>query len=63
MLEKPLNIKASNEFFAKKKKEYKKSEVQEAKDLLELEDWTYSDWKIRNEIKEKQINDFFKNNN
>lgn len=60
MLEKKLNIRASNEFFNKKKKEYEKSVIEEAKDLTKINDWTYSDWEKRHAIKEKEILDFFK---
>lgn len=60
LFEKPKNIRASNDFFAKKKKEYKTSAIQEAKDLTQLQDWTYNDWKKREEQKEKEILNFFK---
>lgn len=39
-LTKALNIKARNEFFDKKKLEYKKSSIQDALDLLALPEWT-----------------------
>ena len=43
-LEKKLNIKASNEFFGRKKEEYKKSKVQDAKDLLDYTNWTIEEF-------------------
>lgn len=59
LLEKPLNIRASNEFFKKKKIEYEKSCVQEAKDLTKLLDWTFEEWQQRDKEKEKELKDFF----
>ena len=59
LFEKKLNIKASNEFFNKKKKEYEKSNIQEAKDLCSFSDWTYDTWKKRNDEKEQEIISFF----
>lgn len=60
LLEKELNIRASNEFFQKKKKEYQKSRIAEARDLASLEDWTYNEWKKRNKEKEDELLNFFK---
>lgn len=60
LFEKPKNIRAGNDFFAKKKKEYKTSDIQEVKDLLTLSDWTYEEWKKRETQKENEILKFFK---
>jgi hypothetical protein len=60
MLEKELNIKASNEFFKKKKNEYKKSVIQDAIDLINLNDWKYKDWELRNKEREDILLKFFK---
>ncbi len=60
LLEKELNIRASNEFFQKKKKEYQKSRIAEARDLVSLADWTYNEWEIRNKEKEDELLNFFK---
>jgi hypothetical protein len=59
MLEKELNIRASNEFFKKKKDEYKKSNIQDAIDLVNLDDWKYEDWELRNQERESTLLDFF----
>lgn len=59
LLEKILNIRASNEFFEKKKTEYKKSVIQEAKDLVKIKDWTFDEWEKRHKVKEKQLLKFF----
>lgn len=60
LLEKKLNIRASNEFFTKKKCEYKNSSINEAKDLTTLLDWTYEEWSTRNKAKEKELESFFR---
>ena len=60
MLEKELNIRASNEFFSKKKIEYDKSVIQDANDLVKLDDWTYEDWESRNKERETTLLEFFK---
>lgn len=60
LLEKPLNIKASNEFFKKKKEEYKHSAIQDALDLVKLDDWKYDDWEKRNKEREEIILKYFK---
>ena len=59
MLEKSLNIRASNEFFRKKKEEYRQSVIKEANDLLQFTDWTYQDWEKRHEEKEKLLKEYF----
>ena len=59
LLEEALNIKASNEFFNRKKKEYEKSYNQEAKDLCKLSDWTYEEWKERDTLKRRKLIRFF----
>jgi len=60
MLEKELNIKASNEYFKKKKIEYDKSLIQDAKDITKFADWKYENWEIRNEEREKTLLNFFR---
>ena len=60
LFEKPKNIRASNDFFAKKKKEYETSDIQEVKDLLKLSDWTYRECEEREKQKENEILEFFK---
>jgi uncharacterized protein with ParB-like and HNH nuclease domain len=60
MLEKELNIRASNEFFKKKKVEYKNSLIQDAKELVNIDDWKYEDWKLRNEEREDTLLKFFR---
>jgi len=60
MLEKPLNIRASNEFFRKKKVEYEKSAIQDARDLLAYDDWTYDTYLTRLAEREHLLLEFFK---
>jgi uncharacterized protein with ParB-like and HNH nuclease domain len=60
ILEKELNIRASNEFFEKKKIEYKESIIQDAKELAKLEDWKYKNWELRNKEREATLLEFFK---
>jgi hypothetical protein len=60
MLEKELNIRASNEFFKKKKNEYEKSSIQDAKELVNIDDWKYEDWELRNKEREETLLKFFK---
>jgi hypothetical protein len=60
MLEKELNIRASNEFFKKKKDEYKKSNIQDANDLVNLDDWKFEDWELRNQERESTLLEFFR---
>ena len=58
-LGKALNIKAKNEFFARKKIEYKKSKVQDALDLLALQEWTPSALEAKQEEKVQRLLDYF----
>lgn len=58
-LDRRLNIRASNEFFARKKKEYEKSGIQDALDLIELPEWTRDELLNRNNDKIKLIKEFF----
>ena len=58
-LDRRLNIKASNEYFAKKKEEYKKSGVQDALDLIDIPKWTKDSLRERNNRKIKLLKDFF----
>jgi len=60
MLDMKLNIRASNEFFEKKKKEYKNSVIADARALVKLDDWKYEDWVIRNQEREAKLLEFFK---
>lgn len=60
MLEKPLNIRASAEFFQKKQKEYKKSAIQDACDLLKIKDWTYDAYRERHAEREETLLQFFR---
>jgi len=60
MLEKELNIRASNEFFKKKKVEYNESHIQDAKELVNIDDWKYEDWELRNKEREETLLNFFK---
>lgn len=59
-LEYKLNISAKNEFFDKKKDAYKRSLIQDALDLLEVEDWTRETWALKHEEKLKRLLEFFK---
>jgi hypothetical protein len=59
-LEFNLNISARNEFFSRKKESYKKSEIQDALDLLILEDWYPSDFELRHEESQRRVLEFFK---
>lgn len=59
-LECKLNISAKNEFFDKKKDSYKKSLVQDAKDLVNIPEWTPDNWSPKQVEKQKRILDFFK---
>ena len=54
-----LNIKASNEYFARKKAEYAKSGVQDALDLTKIAIWTRQTLKDRNNVKVKLLKEFF----
>lgn len=58
-LEWNLNISARNEFFDKKKEQYEKSFVQDAKDLLGFEDWTFNEYEIRHNEKKDLLLTFF----
>ena len=58
-LGKALNIKAKNEFFARKKIEYQKSKVQDALDLLALPEWTPETLGAKQEEKVQRLLDYF----
>lgn len=61
-LEKKVNIKASNLFFAEKKKHYKDSNVQDARDLGEsnINEWKLSDFETRHKEVVGRLKVFFK---
>ncbi len=59
MLEKPLNIRASNEFFRKKCEIYKQSVIQDARDLTQYDDWTYTTYQKRHAERQSTLLDFF----
>jgi len=59
-LECRLNISAKNEFFDKKKEYYKDSLVQDAKDLMDIEDWNPDTWNANQIEKQSRILNFFK---
>ena len=61
-LEWNLNISAKNEFFAKKKEYYKKSSVQDALDLVQLNDWHPTEFNNRHKECEERIFNFFNPN-
>ena len=54
LYEKALNIKTSSEFFARKRSNIK-SPAQNAKELLNLRDWTYAKQKKRNAEREAAL--------
>ena len=58
-LEYRLNINAKNEFFSRKQEVYTKSLVQDAKDLLELKEWTPDTLNNKQNEKLKRIEQFF----
>jgi uncharacterized protein with ParB-like and HNH nuclease domain len=58
-LEWNLNISAQNEFFAKKKDRYKESLVQDALDLVQLNDWHPTEFNNRHKECEERILNFF----
>ncbi|WP_240451565.1 HNH endonuclease family protein [Helicobacter felis] len=62
LLEKPLNIKASNGYFDDKKVQYAKSNFAEAQALAKLpqSDWLQQDIEARNEEIYMRLHDFFK---
>jgi hypothetical protein len=60
MLEKPLNITASNSFFQKKKEKYKKSIIQDVLDLVSLDTWTYEAYTKRAAEREATLLEFFR---
>lgn len=59
-LSKSLNIAAKNEYFDKKKNEYKKSKIQDALDLIELAEWTPENLNLKQEEKIKRLLDYCK---
>ncbi|MCL2148695.1 MAG: DUF262 domain-containing HNH endonuclease family protein [Methanomassiliicoccaceae archaeon] len=58
-LSKALNIAAKNEFFDRKKVEYKKSTVQDAIDLLRFKEWTPRELEQMQEEKISRLSKFF----
>lgn len=58
-LEYKLNINAKNAFFSRKKESYAKSKVQDALDLLELDDWTPDALHKLQQKKNERLKDFF----
>ena len=58
-LEYRLNINAKNEFFNRKKDYYRDSKVQDALDLLSLNDWNPSILHQIQDEKEKRLESFF----
>ena len=58
-LEYKLNIAARNDFFDKKKERYKASVVEDAKDLVKIDDWTRECVTRRDKEIKKRISDFF----
>jgi len=59
-LEYRLNISAKNEFFDRKKVEYRKSLVQDAIDLTGVSEWNPENWYIFQEEKQKRILEYIK---
>ena len=61
LLERKINIKAQNEYFRKKKEHYKKSDVQDALDMLSISDsgWVSRKVKEIHLIKLKRLLNFF----
>jgi|GEM_PF-5530848 len=57
-LEEATNIYGGN-WFSRKKKKYAKSAYQDARDLCELEDWTYAEWEKREKQCEDRLFKFF----
>jgi len=60
-LSQSLNIKASNEFFTRKKEKYKESSVQDALDLIHIPNWTRDRLLERNSEKIELLREFFSN--
>ena len=60
LLKKSQNIKASNRFFETKKKIYGDSEFSEAKDLCEVDNWDYNDYKNRHEAVKQRLYKFLR---
>ena len=58
-LSKKLNIAAKNEFFDKKKEYYKKSEVQDVKDLLKVKEWKPGDVMAKQKEKKERLLKYF----
>jgi len=54
-----LNIAAKNEFFDRKKVEYKKSTIQDALDLLHIAEWTPKEVEKKHAEKVTRLKDFF----
>jgi hypothetical protein len=59
-LEWNLNISAKNEFFTRKKEQYKKSKVSDALDLLTHTEWYPEQFENRHDIVQNRILNFFK---
>lgn len=62
-LEKPMNIRASNNYFDKKKEQYRTSKIAVANDLANLpkDNWLIADIDNRNKEVSKQLSDIFDN--
>lgn len=58
-LSKKLNIAARNEFFDKKKEYYKKSEIQDVKDLLTVKEWKPGDVLAKQKEKTERLLKYF----
>lgn len=59
-LERSLNIKAQNEFFNWKKEEYRKSTIQDARNLLNIEKWTPEEHREVNVEKVSRVLNFLR---
>ena len=58
-LEKKINIKASNEFFSRKKDRYKDSKVQDSRDLLKQAKWYPEEYQERHRVITERLINFF----
>jgi len=58
-LSRKINIKASNEFFTRKKEKYKDSDIQDALDMLNIPSWTRERLLERNNEKISYLKEFF----
>ncbi len=62
VMEKRLNIQASNGFYSKKKNEYAKSAIKDVQDLCQYSDWTQETIRQREEKVFSRLKEFFKQN-